>query len=85
MMNKLSTPVAPSPLHRNDDPTPVQPHNDTNMYDAVVDEEESNRIEKEMSSIIESFFVSPVDNRKDEEEEDNYTQSNSHHSLDFER
>lgn len=77
-MNKLST-----PLHANSKPTRV-PHLETNMYDAVSDEEETSRIEREMSAIIESFFVSPAKKKKEEFEEP-YTSSNSKHLLDAKR
>jgi hypothetical protein len=68
MMDKLSNPVAftSAPLHENDDPIPKQ------NGSAAVDEEESIRIEREMSSIIESFFGQPT---RDKEDEEAYTQN----------
>lgn len=83
MMNKLSNPVAfaSTPLHENDEPILKQPTSE--VYEEIIGEEEMNRIEREMSSISESFFVHPSSKPvKDENEEDAYTQpSNNNNSL----
>lgn len=73
-MDKLST-----PLQVKDESTFNTP-SETNVYEVIVDEEETSRIEREMASIIESFFVSPGNKKI---EEDQYTQKS--HSTDFER
>ncbi|KAG2194420.1 hypothetical protein INT47_003131 [Mucor saturninus] len=75
MMNKLST-----PLHVKDE-SALNATSETNVYEVIVDEEETSRIEREMASIIESFFVSPASTKKIEE--DQYTHQT--HSTDFER
>lgn len=77
-MDKLSNPVAftSAPIHENDDPVPKR-HNAS-----AVDEEESIRIEREMSSIIESFFGQPKDK---EGEEEAYTQQNNIPSIELTR
>lgn len=66
MMDKLSNPVAfaSTPLHENDDPTPIIQHHSTEKYDAAINEEESSRIEREMSSISESFFMYKEEDQK---------------------
>jgi hypothetical protein len=83
MMNKLSNPVAfaSTPLHENDEPILKQP---SKVHEEIVGEEEMNRIEREMSTISESFFVHPsIKPTKDENEEDAYTQSgNTNNSTD---
>ncbi|KAI8048437.1 hypothetical protein BDF21DRAFT_433398 [Thamnidium elegans] len=80
MMNKLSNPVAfaSAPLHENDDPTPIVQQRFTEIYGTAINEEESNRIEQEMSSIIESFFSY----KEDDHEDTTKLQSNSKHSID---
>lgn len=80
MMNKISNPVAFAsvPLHDKDDPTPIVQQRPTEVDGTSINDEESNRIEREMSSIIESFF-----SYKEEDKEDGVkTQSNSDHSID---
>lgn len=80
MMNKLSNPVAfaSTPLHENDDPTPIVQQQSTEIYGTAINEEESNRIEREMSSIIESFFSY----KEDDHEDTTKLQSSSKHSID---
>ncbi|CAO3650722.1 unnamed protein product [Mucor hiemalis] len=56
MMDRLSNPVAftSAPLHEKDEPILDKPRK---VYTETVGEEELSRIEREMSSISESFFV----------------------------
>jgi hypothetical protein len=91
MMDKLSNPVAFTsvPINEHDDPSPII---NKKNHDAaiVIDEEEANRIQREMSHIIESFFGCASNEQEQVEEEEKqdkaYTQNDSNNpSLEFYR
>ncbi|KAI8888143.1 hypothetical protein K501DRAFT_174091, partial [Backusella circina FSU 941] len=80
LVDKLSNPVAfaSAPLNEHDTPTNAQP-----TPVSEVDEEEANRITKEMSSVLESYFVISNDNMKKiiPEEEDVSTPNSASTSI----